>query len=162
MKKPISVKDLIAHVSKVDYADSNTFPVVFDVINGDRIVKYEAGICPTAVDGECTESQYFIQTDDIDQIKEFIKTQFILLNYDVIDIADPDNMLFEDIEAMIYNCCDITTDSIVRIHEDESFTGDVKDVLVIHTVDENGEVYLDDKRDIKKYNWIDWQINNKL
>ena len=145
MKKQISVKDLITHVSKIDYADSNTFPVVFDVINDDEIIRYEAGICPAFIDGEYTEGQYFIQGDD---------------DYTIIDVDDPDNMTFGDIEAMIYNCCDIMEDSIVRIHEDENFTGIMNDVMIINCIDENGETYLDDEEDIKDYNWIDWQIKH--
>lgn len=113
--KKITFNELCDLVSKVDYINSKSYPIIFD-IDG---VEYYVGIGDFVNDtGKDTDVNFGGLTEEL---------QFLMRFYDDIasirDVQDPDNMVYEEIVSMLKKQCNITDNSEIYLYEDESFNG---------------------------------------
>lgn len=113
--KKITFNELCDLVSKVDYINSKSYPIIFD-IDG---VEYYVGIGDFVNDtGKDTDVNFGGLTEEL---------QFLMRFYDDIasirDVQDPDNMVYEEIVSMLKKQCNITDNSEIYLYDDESFNG---------------------------------------
>ena len=123
--KKITFNELCDLVSKVDYINSNSYPINF-VANGDEFC-VGIGMFDTALAkvrkqdienffcGLEDELQYLLRFDYDEENDELCGTY--------LDVQDPDNMVYDDIVSMLQKQCNINEKSLIYLYEDESFDG---------------------------------------
>lgn len=111
MSRIINFKELCDLVANIDYLWTNSYPVVFTVENeGERTEKYQAGI-----DDTIEEYQYLSVFGNLDDEKPSR----------LLDRQDPDAMVYSEICQMLKEECEITDNSVIKLIEDKSFTGEL-------------------------------------
>jgi len=122
-KRKISFEELCDFVANIDYIDSESWPVVFEVHNGNKPpTEYECGI--TDVDNsmeknnkklyELIEKHVCGEVNEIQYFKNNNTGEFL-------DLDDPDSMLKENIDKMLMKECNIKENSEIFFLEDDSF-----------------------------------------
>jgi hypothetical protein len=113
--KKISFEELCDLVAYIDYIDSSSYPVSFVVKNKGKAPRiFECGIgeadtnvwFSNAFGGE-TELQYMHSPKD-----------------GIVDLQDPDSMVFDEICEMLKTKCKISAESEILLNEDVSFDGE--------------------------------------
>lgn len=115
--KKITFDELCQLVSEVDYLCPNTFPISFDVDG----VEYCVGIgsfddCGTEDD---VENIFCGLTDELQYLIKFSVDEEAI----ILDVQDPDNMVYNEIVSMLKKQCNITDNSEIYLYKDESFDG---------------------------------------
>ena len=128
MKQQTHIDDIIKSVCDIDYINDDSFPVRFEVQNGNTKKVFEAGLCFLSDE---YEAQYFAE----------IKGR----NITILDIQDPDNMVYGDIVDMIKTCCKVDENSIISLNISKSYNGTyndrVPDLMDTDDIYESSEKY---------------------
>ena len=126
--KRITKQQLFALIADIDYVMNGTFPVRFSVENNSEERFYEAGIgdlhaMSDEVDDEEVEreQQYLAHVDTFDEYNEGI--------YDILDVQEPDTMVFKKICEMVERECGILHDSKIILYDEISFSGEQEYLL---------------------------------
>lgn len=132
--KKISFEELCKLVAHIDYIDSSSYPVSFVVKDKGKAPRgFECGIGETdnnvwfcEIWGGETELQYMISEKD-----------------GIVDLQEPDWMVFGEICEMLKTKCKIGAESEILLNEDVSF--DSEEFYI------NEELFCDElKKDLKK------------
>lgn len=115
--KEITFNELCRLVSKVDYLCPSSYPINFEV--GDA--EYCVGI------GDFVNNSGKNIDISIDELTEELQ-YLIKFHLDdeavILDVQDPDNMVYGEIVSMLKRQCGITDDSKIYLYEEDSFNGE--------------------------------------
>lgn len=129
--KKIDFNELSGLISNIDYINSDSYPVVFSIINKetDNIETFEAGIgdwegtdnnIDTLIDkafGIQRELQYLARIDNMGEDTE---------EFCYLDLQDPDCMVANEIDDMLKEKCHLSEHNLgklIVLHQVNSFNG---------------------------------------
>ena len=121
--KQITFKELQDLVANIDYIDDESYPVKFSVVNSEGCPigtknKFECGIPGHfEVDGEVFDEQQYFEVNVLNHSHKFI-----------IDLQEPDEMVYEGIGDMLKRYCRINDSSKIYLYDKSSFTGKRKQI----------------------------------
>jgi hypothetical protein len=160
VNEKITFETLHQLVSEVDAYNNETYPISFTVDG----VKYRAGIgdynLETLTDEDNTEDlkeyedykdffnfdrtelQYLSRVDDEEEFNGAAGCECVL------DVDDPDTMIFENIGEMIKKCCNITESSDIRLYPNHSFNGHQFGIFWFELSD---EIVEKERKNIRQY-----------
>ena len=112
--KKISFEELCKLVAHIDYIDSSSYPVSFVVNNKGKVPRrfeFECGI------GEADNNVWFCEAFGGET-----ELQYMISEKDgIVDLQEPDCMVFDEICEMLKTKCKIGTESEILLNEDVSF-----------------------------------------
>ena len=110
--RKISFEELCKLVAHIDYIDSSSYPVSFVVNNKGKAPRvFECGI------GEADNNVWFCNAFGGET-----ELQYMLSEKDgIVDLQDPDCMVFDDICEMLKTKCKIGAESEILLNDDISF-----------------------------------------
>ena len=117
MARKITFNELHKMVSKIDYINKKSYPVVFSVKNGKDTEKYECGITGSFdyQGEEYDEQQYLALVESYGHEMDLI-----------LDLVDPDFPSFDEIGNMLKQNCHIDENSEITFYDGKSFKGKEK------------------------------------
>lgn len=115
--KEITFNELCRLASEVDYLCPSSYPINFEV--GDA--EYCVGIGDFVNDtGKDADVNFDGLTEELQYLIKFhLDDEAVIL-----DVQDPDNMVYEGIVSMLKRHCGITDDSKIYLYEEDSFNGE--------------------------------------
>lgn len=116
--KKISFEKLCELVANIDYIDSSSYPVSFDIKDkGKESRRFECGI------GEADDNAWFCEVFGGETELQYM-ISITSEKDDIVDLQDPDAMVFDEICEMLKSKCKIGAESEILLNEGVSFDGE--------------------------------------
>ena len=113
--KKISFEELCKLVAHIDYIDNSSYPVSFVIKDkGKAPRRFECGI------GEADDNVWFCEVFGGETELQYMLSE----TNDIVDLQDPDAMVFDEICEMLKTKCKIGAESEILLNKDVSFDGE--------------------------------------